>query len=41
LKRKANRQQHKRRSKNFAGRIGDLFIASSGEKALDQKKRKI
>ena len=34
LKHKANRRQHKRRSKNFAARIGDLFIVSSGEKAL-------
>ena len=36
LKRRASRLQHKRRSKNFAVHIGDLFIASFGEKALDQ-----
>ena len=35
MKRKANRRQHKRRSKNFVAPIGDLFIASLGEKALD------
>ena len=35
MKRKANRRQHKRRSKNFAAPIGDLFIASSGEKVPD------
>ena len=33
-KHKANRRQHKKRSKNFAALIGDLFIASFGEKAL-------
>jgi DNA-directed RNA polymerase specialized sigma24 family protein len=30
-----NRPRHKRRSKNFAAFIGDLFIASSGGKAVD------
>jgi hypothetical protein len=41
LKRKVNRRQHKKLSKNFAARIGGLFTASSGDKALKQKKPKI
>jgi hypothetical protein len=30
-----------KRWKNFVEHIGDLFIASSGDKALDPKRRKI
>ena len=41
MKHRANRRQHKRRSKNSAGHIGDLFIASSGDRVSDQRKRKI
>ena len=37
MKHKANRRQHKRRSKNFVAHIGDLFTASSGEKVPDHE----
>jgi hypothetical protein len=36
-----NRQRHMKRSKNFVGRIGDPFIASSGDKASGQSGQKI
>lgn len=41
MKHKANRRQQKRRSRKSAAHIGDLFIASFGEKALGQRKQKI
>jgi hypothetical protein len=36
-----NRQRHMKRSKNFVGRIGDPFIASSGDKESGQSGQKI
>src|SRR5438552_9208787 len=40
-RRRASHPQHRMRWKNFAALIGDLCIASSGDKALDTRKRKI
>jgi hypothetical protein len=40
-RRKASRRQHRRRSKNFAGLIGDLCTVSLGGKIPDQKRLKI
>src|SRR5436190_11473954 len=40
-RRRASRPQRKRRWKNFAALIGDLFTVSYGDKALDPRKRKI
>src|SRR6266498_1028605 len=40
-RRRANRQQHKKRSKNFVAFIGDPSIASLDDKVLDQRRRRI
>ena len=37
MKHRANRRLHKKRSKNFAALIGDLFIAFCGDKVLGQE----
>src|SRR5439155_19626612 len=38
---KANRQRHKKRSKNFVASIGDLFLASCGDRVLGPRTRRI
>src|SRR6266496_642090 len=39
-RRRANRQPHRKRWRNFAVRTGDLFTVSSGDKGLDQRKQR-